>query len=61
MAENIIIQHRALTTAEWQTSTIIPYDRELVLEKCEDGRYKIKVGDGIHTFPDLSYVVLTTD
>lgn len=54
----VITQHRRGTTAEWELSTVVLADGELVIEICDDGSRKTKIGDGIHTFAALPY---TTD
>ena len=58
MAKKYIIKHRRKTTEEWATtySSLIPYDGELVIEKCADGTEKAKIGDGVNTFSGLNYV-----
>ena len=52
MAKNIIVQHRRGTTRDWNNTTIIPSEGELVIEECENGLRKIKLGDGYHQFKD---------
>lgn len=52
-----IYKHRRGTSEKWQEATeIIPHDGELVVEERADGRFAVKVGDGIHIFRDLPYV-----
>ena len=55
MATNFISQHRRATAKKWEESGAIPYYGELVIEDCEDGTFKTKLGDGINTFPNLPY------
>ena len=50
-----ITQLRHGTTQEWNESTVIPAKNELVVEHLEDGTYKFKLGNGIHTFSELKY------
>jgi hypothetical protein len=51
--------HRRGTTAEWKQlgSKLIPYEGEIVIEICEDNRHRLKIGDGVHTYEQLSYLV----
>lgn len=53
MATNFIIQPRRATLEEWEKSGIIPEEGELVLEDCEDGTFKIKIGNGKTKFAEL--------
>ena len=53
---NFITQHRRGTTEEWDESTIVPKNGELVLEECSDGITRIKIGNGSSTFNDLLYI-----
>ena len=55
MATNFISQHRRATAKKWEESGVIPYYGELVIEDCEDGTFKTKLGDGYNTFPNLPY------
>jgi hypothetical protein len=50
------VQHRRGTTEEWIKSNFIPAEGELVIEECANGIRRGKVGDGTHTFNDLSYI-----
>lgn len=52
---NFITQNRRGTTEEWAKSLIIPRDGEVVLEECNDGITRIKIGDGHSLFKDLPY------
>lgn len=51
----LITKHRRGTTKEWEESTIILEDGEVVIEECTDGLSRMKIGDGIHTFKELPY------
>ena len=51
----VITQHRRGTTAEWEQSSVVVADGELIIEICDDGSRKTKIGDGVHTFADLPY------
>lgn len=51
----MIIKHRRGTTEEWNNSTIIPAEGELVIEETNDGRQKFKLGNGYSLFKDLPY------
>ena len=51
-----IIQHRRGTTNEWTASTVIPEAGEIIIEECDNGTKKIKLGDGKTLFKDLPYV-----
>ena len=53
-----ILQHRRGTSQEWLTTSLIPYEGEIVIEECLDGTCQFKIGDGKHHFSDLPY---TTD
>ena len=55
--ENIVgvVQHRRGTSEEWKISTVVPYEGELVIEECEDGTCRCKIGDGKNPFEYLSY------
>lgn len=55
MATQYIVQHRTATAKQWEESNIVPYAGELVIEDCQDGTYKTKLGDGINVFRDLPY------
>ena len=56
-----IVQHRRGTTEEWNNSPIIPYEGELVIEECDDGTRRAKIGDGKHIFKHLSYVDVSSE
>lgn len=51
----LIVQHRRGTATDWESSGIVPYDGEIIIEECEDGTFKTKIGDGVNTFPNLPY------
>lgn len=51
-----ITQLRHGTTKEWERSTVIPAKNELVIEYCENGSRRFKLGDGSRLFTDLDYV-----
>lgn len=51
----MIIKHRRGTTDEWNNSSIIPAEGELVIEETNDGRQKFKFGNGYSLFKDLPY------
>ena len=53
---NFITQQRRGTTEEWAKSTVIPQAGEFVIEECHNAPFRIKIGDGVHTFKDLQYV-----
>lgn len=50
-----VVTHRRATKKQWEESNVIPKESELVVEDCEDGTFKTKIGDGIHVFKDLPY------
>lgn len=58
MPNKFIYKHRRGSTAQWNTSDVIPYDGELVIENCDDGLTRFKIGDGVHTYANLSYANL---
>ena len=55
MAETIsaVYQMKRMTREQWKTSQYIPREGEAV---CESDTGFVKVGDGIHRFPDLRYL-----
>lgn len=56
---NIILKQIVKTTAEWAlVESIIPQD-VLCIETCADGVQLQKLGDGVHTFTALPYMVTT--
>jgi len=57
--EQYITQHRRGTTSEWQQigAELIPYEGEIVIEICDDNQHRLKIGDGIHTYEQLAYMV----
>lgn len=58
MPNKFIYKHRRGSTAQWNASDVIPYDGELVIENCDDGLTRFKIGDGVHTYTNLSYANL---
>lgn len=54
-----LVQHRRGTIAQWvNQSTLIPLEGELVIEIDEiHGLHKLKIGDGIHTYAELAYLM----
>lgn len=58
MAQNIY-KHRRGTTQEWLEIDLIPEEGELVIEECQDGSRKCKIGDGISKFSILPYLDTT--
>ena len=58
MAKKYIIQHRRGTTEQWAAAgdTLKPLEGELVIEICADGKHRLKIGDGQHTYEQLSYL-----
>ena len=56
---NIILKQIVKTTAEWAlVESIIPQD-VLCIETCADGLQLQKLGDGVHVFTELPYMVDT--
>lgn len=51
-----IVCHRRGNTEQWKASDIIICDGEIVVEKCDDGYVRLKVGDGTKTFSELPYM-----
>lgn len=52
-----IVCHRRGSTSQWEAaSDLIIRDGEIVIEKCDDGYMRLKVGDGTKTFSELSYM-----
>lgn len=59
MAETILSAKIALvnkTTAEWAAETTIPFKGCPCVEFTDDGKPKLKIGDGINIYKDLSYI-----
>lgn len=52
---NIRIKNITATTAEWAESTEVLLKGEFGIELLDDGTWKMKIGDGKHTWSDLSY------
>lgn len=53
-----ILQHRRGTTEAWQETDIILRDGEIAIEDRSDGTRGIIVGDGVHTYNELSKMYL---
>lgn len=53
-----IVQHRRGSAEQWASKdTIIPKEGEIVIEIDEENYlHKLKIGDGIHTYSELSYL-----
>ncbi len=56
---NTRISLKTDTTTNWATSTLVLLKGEAALEITESGDYKIKFGDGVKTFKELTYVTMT--
>lgn len=56
MATNFRYKHLRGTTEQWNNSTIVPLDGELVIEERTDGTVEIKVGNGKDLFGALPYI-----
>lgn len=56
---NTRITLKADTTANWAASTLVLLKGEQAFEITESGAWKAKVGDGVNTFKDLSYITMT--
>ena len=54
-----IVQHRRGTASQWAAKdTIIPKSGEIVIEIDEENSlHKLKIGDGIHTYAELAYLM----
>ena len=54
-----LVQHRRGTAAQWAANdTIIPGEGEIVIEIDEvNSLHKLKIGDGIHTYAELAYLM----
>jgi len=53
---NIKAKNKRDTLENWESSNYIPYDGELIVVEMEDGEVKLKLGNGVDTFNDLSYI-----
>lgn len=58
---NTRITLKADTTANWASSTLVLLKGEQAFEITESGAWKAKVGDGVNTFKDLSYITMTPE
>ena len=52
----MIVKHRRGTTKEWQKVDLIPEEGEIVIEECNDGSLKCKIGNGDAKFSQLPYI-----
>ena len=54
-----LVQHRRGTSAQWaDKNTIIPREGEIVIEIDEENSlHKLKIGDGVHTYSELAYLM----
>ena len=51
-----ITQLRHGTTSDWLKSTVIPAKNELIVEYCDNGKKRFKLGNGQSKFEDLPYI-----
>ena len=51
--------HALKPTSAWASITTIPLKGEECLELCDNNRIKMKIGDGVHKFSELSYYIDT--
>lgn len=56
MATKYIVQHRAGTEDRLNSTSKTIFDRELIVERSNDGKIRLKVGDGETAYVDLPYV-----
>lgn len=56
MAQKYSIQLLTATTAEWNKTQYVIPKGELIAELQTDGKIQLKIGDGLHKFPALSYM-----
>lgn len=56
MAQKYSIQLLTATTAEWNKTQYVIPKGELIAELQTDGKIQLKIGDGLHKFPSLSYM-----
>lgn len=54
-----LVQHRRGTTSQWaNNTTMIPLEGEIVIELDEEnGLHKLKIGDGVHSYAELAYLM----
>ena len=54
----MIVKHRRGTTQEWQevNLTLVPEEGEIIIEECDDGTRKCKIGTGYSRFSELPYM-----
>ena len=59
MNNKYITCHRRGTTSEWANkNNIVPLEGEIVIEIDEENhQHKLKIGDGIHTYEELKYLM----
>ena len=51
-----ILKHRRGTTHEWLDINLTPQEGELVIEECDNGALRCKIGNGRDAFLDLDYI-----
>ena len=51
-----ITQHRRGTTQQWEKSDVVVCDGEIVVEYCDDGKIRLKIGNGLSKFSELPYM-----
>ena len=56
-----IYQQIAQTTAEWANDTNIYPANVLLFEILEDGKFKMRMSDGVHKFAELPYILTNCD
>ena len=58
-----IVQHRRGTATQWAAhDTVIPMAGEIVIEIDEENSlHKLKIGDGVHTYAELAYLMAGDD
>lgn len=62
MADKILqtrLVHALKPTSAWEATNTIPLKGEECLELCSNDRIKMKIGDGVHKFSELSYYIDT--
>ncbi len=52
---NVRIQHKKDSAENWQSKNPVLLLNELIIVETEDGDYRLKIGDGIHTYSDLPF------
>lgn len=56
MPLNTRIRNKRDTVANWEANNPVLLDGELIVVDTEDGTVKLKIGDGVKTYSELSFL-----